>query len=216
VRLNYFNRYHKTLVRTEGFDLQASGGFNVNADFVSGNGRFSGDGNLETELGLKSKFKLDNKNSLSLSGNVRHAIGLKEEREVFDVSGYPSNIKMTSNVYNLKAKWDKKVGRNNASLSADYTKTQVGGLKRASLGYQINTQKKNSQHLVTINYTLPDEGINLLQTREQLGLGYSFKKGSFEAGGVMNYSINNKTPFVGGKLKFNIGNKKKKKPATGL
>jgi hypothetical protein len=213
VRLNYFNRYHKTLVRTENFDLQASGGFNINADFVSGNNKFSGDGNFQTELGLNSKVKLDNMNSLSIGGKVTHAIGLKEEREVFDVAKYPSNIKMTANVFNIKAKWDRKVGRNTASLQTDYTKSQVGGLKRASVGYQINTQNLGPQHIINVSYSLPDKGVNLLQTREQLGLGYGIKTNNFEAGGAINYSLETNDTFIGAKMKFNIGNKKKKKKA---
>lgn len=208
MRFNYFNRYYKTLIKTDKFDLEATAGLNISADFVTGDNIASGDGNLETEVGLRSKVDINKSNSLSLFGNVTNSIGLKEEREVFNFSKIPSNIKMTANLYNIKAKWDKKFDRNQASLSAGYTKTQVGGVKDANLSYQINTKQSGLKHIISVNYMLPDQGLNLLQTREQFGVGYGLKSKTIEAGGVINYSVDSGTPFFGGKVKINLQKKK--------
>lgn len=211
MRFNYFNRYHKTLVRTEKFDVEASAGFNISSDFVTAKGQGVGDANFETQLGFKSKIDINPKMNFVIDARIDHAIGFKEQRKVFATSEYPSNIKMTQNVYSLNAKLNRKVGRGVASLDASYVKTQVGSAKQASMGYVIDSKYNGVQHMININYTQPDKGINLLALREQVGVGYGFRTKALEAGASINYSVDTATPFVGGQVKINLDKRKNKK-----
>ncbi len=220
MRFNYYKGLHKNLISSEKVKVQANAGLNFNADFVKRQDESSADGNLQTQLGLSTKIKTGNSSSLSSSVKVTNAVGLKEQRSIYDFPNTPSNLKMTTNVIEAQARFDKKINNDTFSTGAGLVSTQVGGLYNVFTSYQISTTTNGPDHFINIDYTLPNKGFNsdistnLLPVNEQTSLMFGVKKGAFEAGGTLTYDIERTNFYVGGKLKINILGKKKRTPGS--
>ncbi len=214
VRFNYFKNNHIPLISSDKVIVKANIGYNINADYANTEFGSTGDANIETRLGLSSTFKIDNKTRISANAKMSHAIGLNEEREWGEIKSYPGNLRLTNNSYQLQAKLEKQIGKNATSLALSHTGTQVGSFMQANLDYQINSRSSDNAQIITVNYTKPQEGLNLLGINEQISAGYGVKLKNVEAGAIISRDINASQTFFGGSMKFNIDKKKKKrKPA---
>jgi len=148
------------------------------------------------------------------------AIGLKEERSVYQLSSLPNNLKMTTNVIEARARFDQRVDNDTFSVGAGLVSTQVGGVYNVFSSYQISTVKSGTDHFINIDYSKPTQGFNrdisanLIPVNEQTSLMYGIKTGAIEAGGTLTYDIQNTNFYVGGKLKINILPGKKRSPGS--
>lgn len=234
MQVNYTYGVYKTLLRTDKVDLQANGRFNINGDFyymrgfdgyVDGNKTFaynspSGDGNLETSVGLTAKIKPTENDYINTYVHLDQAIGVKRERELYDWGSLTNNVQLTSNAVRAGINYRRRLSPSQSiNVGSNYTGTQVGGM------YSVSTGFTNGNHHIFINYQNNAPGINrnissnLLPNAGQrisFGQGVKINKGSLDAqiGTAFTYLPNTKDFFVGGRVKINLNGKSRnaKKP----
>jgi acetyltransferase-like isoleucine patch superfamily enzyme len=220
MRLNYYKGIHKNLISSEKVKIQANVGSNLNVDVVTKDGQTSGDANIQTNVGISGRVKTSTNSSVTSMVKATGAIGLKEERSVYQLSSLPNNLKMTTNVIEARARFDQRVDNDTFSVGAGLVSTQVGGVYNVFSSYQISTVKSGTDHFINIDYSKPTQGFNrdisanLIPVNEQTSLMYGIKTGAIEAGGTLTYDIQNTNFYVGGKLKINILPGKKRSPGS--
>lgn len=238
MQVNYTYGLYKTILRTEKVDLQANGRVNINGDFYLMDGfdhyddnrnpvyktnSPSGDGNLESSVGVTAKVALSPKDDIKTYVSYDQSIGVKRERNLYEWSALPSNIKLTSNAVRAGATYRHSLDNKKAVIvNSNYTGTQVGGLFNISTAYQMG------KHHVFINYQGNAMGINkniqsnlLPNAGQRITTGYGGKDinilgASADIGANITYLPNTKDFFVGGKVKFHINSKKKKRAPSGF
>lgn len=231
MQVNYNQALYKTILRTDRVDIQANGKMNVNLDYYNmesndyyGNTyrAHSGDGNLETSVGIDTKFRLTERDFITSNVSFDHVIGLKEQRRIFDFKHMPNNVRMTPNVLRTGIGYQRNLGNNKSiGVNGNFLGTQVGGI------YNVSTSFQNGKQFVLINYQNDANGINrsissnLLPTAgQEVSVTYGARNANI-LGSKVDYGANvtflpdTKNFFVGGSLKVNIGgntkNKSKKK-----
>lgn len=215
MRLNYHKGIYKKLIEKEKATVTANGGFNINGDFISQATGATGDGNLQTYIGLDSNIKVNEKNSVQIGAKAEQVIGLKEQRSLYNLNDLPSNLQLTPNVINLRAALNTNLNPSiNINNYIGHTSTQVGSVTSYGSNFTINNQSNNGKHMVTIQYTKPSEGFNpnitsnLLPINENIMTGYSYQNGRVRAGGYFQYDMTNMSPVVGASLKVNLSKRK--------
>lgn len=228
VQLNYNYGLYKNILRTDKVDLQANGKMNINGDFYMiettsswndnvGTG-YSGDGNLETSIGLDAKIKLTDKDRIVAYTSYDQAIGVKKERQLYDWAYLPKNVKLTSAAIRSGATYSRTISPGQKlSLGANYVGTQVGGL------YNISTSFQTGKTYVFVNYQNNAPGINrnissnlLPNAGQRVSGGYGAKDVKFlgttaDFGTSITYLPNTKDYFVSGSMRVNLAGKKKNK-----
>lgn len=192
MQINYTYGLYKTILRTEKVDLQANGRANINGDYY-----------------MMEGFDQD--------------IGIKKERNLYEWSALPSNVKLTPNAVRAGLSYRRDLGNKKAILlTTNYTGTQVGGM------YNVTTSYQMGKHQVFINYQDKAKGINkniqsnlLPNVSQRISAGYGAKDinifgAKADIGANITYLPKNKDFFVGGKIKFNINAKKKKRTPSGF
>jgi hypothetical protein len=225
-RFNAYEGIHKVLVPSDKVKIQLNTGYNFNVDMITRNSEFTGDVNIQPFVGFDTQIKTGKTSQVSTTFKATGAIGLKEERLVFDGKATPSNLKMTTNVIEAQAKYEEIFTNNNTfSVGAGVVSTQVGGFYNAFSSYQISATKSGTQHIVTIDYTKPTKGFNkdiaanLLPVNEQASLMYGVNKGNFNVSGALIYDFKNTNVQAALNAKINIFNqsknrKKKRSPSS--
>ena len=238
MQVNYNYGLYKTILRTEKVDLQANGRANINGDFLMMDGfdhygdngtpvfktnSPSGDGNLETSIGLTSKMALSPKDDLKTYVSYDQSIGVKRERNLYDFKNLPNNIQLTSNAVRAGITYQRDLGNNKAlAINTNYTGTQVGGL------FNVSSTYKMGKHHVFINYQNNAKGINkniksnlLPNAGQRVTTGYGARNvnilgTSADFGANITYLPNQKEFFVGAKVKINLNTNKKKRAPSGF
>jgi len=220
MRFNYYKGIHANLISSDKVKVQANTGLNLNVDVATSQGSATGDANIQPNIGISSRIKTSKSSAISSNIKATGAIGLKEERTVFDTSQLPSNLKMTTNVIEARARFDQKVDNDTFSIGTGLVSTQVGGVYNVFSSYQISTANSGTDHFINIDYSKPTQGFNrditanLIPINEQTSLMYGIKTDVIEAGGTLTYDIERTNFYVGGKLKINILNNKKRSPSS--
>lgn len=221
LRLNYYQGYHKTLIRSEKVDIQVNTGININGDMVQTNSfenEKSGDGNLQTFIGLDANLKLTDKDNISLETRAEQAIGLNEERSIYSAKNLPSNIRLTPNVLNARLQYSREISpatRLNAGIN--YTGTQIGAITTGFAGFDIQRGDSAGIHTVYVNYTKPTQGFNrsissyLLPEQENVQVNYGYTKGRVNLGAYYQLQPIDMSSYFGASLKVNLSKKKTKK-----
>lgn len=232
LQVNYTYGLYKTILRTDKVDLQANGRVNINGDFYmmdgfdgyddAGNPTFatnspSGDGNLETSIGVSANINPSDKDKIKTYVSYDQAIGVKRERNLYEWSALPNNVQLTSNAVRAGLSYQRYLAPDRSiAMSTNYTGTQVGGL------FNVTTAYNQGKHHVFVNYQNNAPGINkniqsnlLPNAGQRITTGYgtnlNFGQTNLDLGANVTYLPDSKDFFVGGRVKMNINTGKKKK-----
>lgn len=187
LQLNSNTNLYKTILRTDKVDIQANARLNFNADYYNiqttsyysdaiGRGH-SADANVETSQGVTGRFKLSENDQINTYVSFDQAIGVQEERQLYDWASLPANVRMTQNALRSGAEYKRRLNDETAlTFGGRYIGTQVGGL------YSIQTSVIRGKNYVFINYQDNAPGINpnissnlLPQAGRRLTGGYGAK-----------------------------------------
>ena len=210
MQVNFTQGLYKTIYRNETVDIQGNARFNINGDFIPNH--MTGDGNLERSMGISARIKASDKDQIHVYANHDQAIGVREERELYDFKNLPRNVKLTTNALRAGISYQHKFDdKKLLSVNTSYTGTQVGGLFNISSSYQ------DGKRYVYLNYQNNAPGINsnissnlLPNNGERLTVGTGFKdlkflKTTADLSSSITYmpKFENKY-FIGASLKVNI------------
>jgi len=173
----------------------------------------------EAELGYISD---DSKTHVAVKTTVDKSIGLKDQRNIYNISEVGQNLKFTTNAVRVMSSVNHQISpKQYIGGSARYTGTNLGGQYALQVNYQ------NGIHNVFVNFQDRTSGISnnaldlLPNNTRLLQTGYNtsipFRNNRMQIGGSVGYDLNQKSPVIQGGIKLNIGgnkNKKKKKIKT--